>query len=60
MKITKEIIDKSVKIFDKHFPHEKKLPVKEKEKIVKFFLELHKRDIKLQAVENLKLQALGN
>ena len=50
MKITKEIIDKSVKIFDKHFPHEKKLPVKEKEKIVKFFLELHKRDIKFTSV----------
>ena len=47
MKITKEIVNKSVKIFDKHFPHDKKMPIKEKEKIVKFFLELHKLGVKI-------------
>ena len=47
MKITKEIVNKSVKIFDKHFPHDKKMPIKEKEKIVKFFLKLHELGIEI-------------
>tara|TARA_R110002012_G_scaffold118445_3_gene267271 strand:+ start:552 stop:725 length:174 start_codon:yes stop_codon:yes gene_type:complete len=47
MRLTKEIVNKSIEIFDKHFPHEKKMPIKEKEKIVRFFLKLHELGVKI-------------
>ena len=47
MKITKEIIDKSVEIFDKHFPKDRSMKINEKKQIVKFFLELHKLGVQV-------------
>ena len=49
MRLTKEIVNKSIEIFDKHFPHEKKMPIKEKEKIVRFFLKLHELGVKIRS-----------
>ena len=43
----KAIMEKSLKIFDKHFPKEKNTTIKEKKSIVKFFLELHKLGIQI-------------
>jgi hypothetical protein len=41
MRISKSLIEKSLQIFDKHFPKDKKMPINEKKQIVRFFLELH-------------------
>tara|TARA_R100000995_G_scaffold84235_1_gene62308 strand:- start:490 stop:660 length:171 start_codon:yes stop_codon:yes gene_type:complete len=49
MRLTKEIVNKSIEIFDKHFPHEKKMPIKEKEKIVRFFLKLHDLGVEMRS-----------
>ena len=43
----KAIMEKSLKIFDKHFPKDKNTTMKEKKSIVKFFLELHKLGIQI-------------
>ena len=43
----KAIMEKSLKIFDKHFPKDKNMQMKEKKSIVKFFLELHKLGIQI-------------
>ena len=40
MRLTKEIMNKSLEIFDKHFPKDKNMQMKEKRSIVRFFLEL--------------------
>ena len=41
MRITKEIINKSVEIFDKHFPKDRSMKINEKKQIVKFFINLN-------------------
>nr|BAR32238.1 hypothetical protein [uncultured Mediterranean phage uvMED] len=43
----KAIMEKSLEIFDKHFPKDKNMKMKEKKSIVKFFLELHKLGIQI-------------
>jgi hypothetical protein len=51
MKITKQIMDGALEIFDKNFPNEKNTPLKDKKKIVKFFINLNefcnKKNIKI-------------
>ena len=51
MKITKEIMNEALEIFDKNFPNEKNTPLKDKKKIVKFFINLNefcnKKNIKM-------------
>ena len=47
MRISKSIIEKSLQIFDKHFPKDKKMPINEKKQIVRFFLELHALGVKV-------------
>ena len=51
MKITKQIMDGTLEIFDKNFPNEKNTPLKDKKKIVKFFINLNefcnKKNIKI-------------
>ena len=41
MKISKEVMSGALEIFDKHFPTEKNTPLKDKKKIVKFFINLN-------------------
>ena len=41
MKITKEIMSGALEIFDKNFPDEKNTPLKDKKKIIKFFIKLN-------------------
>ena len=41
MKITKEMMNGALEIFDKHFPDEKNTPLKDKKKLVKFFFKLN-------------------
>ena len=41
MKITKEIMNEALEIFDKNFPDEKNTPLKEKKRIVRFFFKLN-------------------
>ena len=43
----KVILENSIKIFDKHFPKDKNMKMKEKKSIVKFFLELHKLGVQI-------------
>ena len=38
MRISKEVMSGALEIFDKHFPTEKNTPLKDKKKIVKFFI----------------------
>jgi hypothetical protein len=47
MRISKSLIEKSLQIFDKHFPKDKKMPINEKKQIVRFFLELHALGVKV-------------
>lgn len=53
MRLTKEIMNGGLGIFDKHFPDEKNTPLKDKKKIVKFFFKLNayctKHNMKLTA-----------
>ena len=41
MRISKEVMSGALEIFDKHFPTEKNTPLKDKKKIVKFFINLN-------------------
>ena len=41
MRITKELMNSALEIFNKHFPDEKNTPLKDKKKIVKFFFQLN-------------------
>ena len=41
MGISKEVMSGALEIFDKHFPTEKNTPLKDKKKIVKFFINLN-------------------
>jgi hypothetical protein len=41
MKVTKKIMSGALEIFDKNFPDEKNTPLKDKKKIVKFFIKLN-------------------
>ena len=51
MKINKKLMMGALEIFDKHFPNEKNTPLKDKKKIVKFFINLNefcnKKNIKM-------------
>ena len=51
MKITNKIMSKALEIFNKNFPNEKSTPLKDKKKIVKFFINLNefcnKKNIKM-------------
>ena len=51
MKITNKIMSGALEIFDKNFPNEKNTPLKDKKKIVKFFINLNefcdKKNIKM-------------
>ncbi len=40
-------MNKSLEIFDKHFPKDKNMQMKEKRSIVRFFLELHKLGVQV-------------
>ena len=40
MRISNEVMSGALEIFDKHFPTEKNTPLKDKKKIVKFFINL--------------------
>jgi len=59
MKITKQIMDGTLEIFDKNFPNEKNTPLKDKKKIVKFFINLNefcnKKNIKITKELNHEL-----
>ncbi len=50
MKVSKNIMNKSLEIFDKHFPKDKNMQMKEKRSIVRFFLELHKLGVQEQVM----------
>ena len=41
MRISNEVMNGALEIFDKHFPNEKNTPLKDKKKIVKFFINLN-------------------
>ena len=41
MRISNEVMSGALEIFDKHFPNEKNTPLKDKKKIVKFFINLN-------------------
>ena len=41
MRISNEVMNGALEIFDKHFPTEKNTPLKDKKKIVKFFINLN-------------------
>ena len=41
MRISKEVMSGALEIFDKHFPTEKNTPLKDKKKIVNFFINLN-------------------
>tara|TARA_Y100001972_G_scaffold51890_1_gene63585 strand:+ start:572 stop:763 length:192 start_codon:yes stop_codon:yes gene_type:complete len=51
MRISKEVMSGALEIFDKNFPDEKNTPLKDKKKIVKFFIKLNefcnKKNIKI-------------
>jgi len=51
MRLTKELMKGALEIFDKNFPDEKNTPLKDKKKIVKFFINLNefcnKKNIKM-------------
>ena len=47
MTVSKNIMNKSLEIFDKHFPKDKNMQMKEKRSIVRFFLELHKLGVQV-------------
>ena len=41
MRISKEVMSRAVKIFDKHFPKDRSMKINEKKQIVKFFINLN-------------------
>lgn len=41
MRISNEVMNGALEIFDKNFPDEKNTPLKDKKKIVKFFINLN-------------------
>jgi hypothetical protein len=47
MTVSKNIMNKSLEIFDKHFPKDKNMQMKENKSIVRFFLELHKLGVQV-------------
>ena len=51
MRISNEVMNGALEIFDKNFPDEKNTPLKDKKKIVKFFINLNefcnKKNIKM-------------
>ena len=59
MRLTKEIMNKSLEIFDKHFPKDKNMQMKEKRSIVRFFLELHKLGVQVASNEKWYIDKEG-